>query len=150
VRKIGSASSPSIQKRGSWGSSKRPQLTLHPNPQLPHHLYRREARGEDRASFLTIYTEEGLVRKSTPCPMAAFSPPYCACPPLCSSVCLRILSLARCRGGRLSCRRVRAPPSGVPGRPPSPPPPCAHVIGLRGRRRGAPSLTAARGFSTIR
>ena len=55
-------------------------------------------------------------------------------PPLCSSVCLRILSLARCRGGRLSCRRVRAPPSGVPGRPPSPPPPCAHVIGLRGRR----------------
>jgi hypothetical protein len=68
-------------------------------------------------------------------------------PPLCSSVCLRILSLARCRGGRLSCRRVRAPPSGVPGRPPSPPPPCAHVIGLRGRRRGAPSLTAARGFA---
>jgi hypothetical protein len=69
-------------------------------------------------------------------------------PPLCSSVCLRILSLARCRGGRLSCRRVCAPPpSGVPGRPPSPPPPCAHVIGLRGRRRGAPSLTAARGFA---
>ena len=47
MRKIGSASSPSIQKRGSWGSSKRPQLTLHPNP-----------------NFLTIYTEERLVGKT--------------------------------------------------------------------------------------
>ena len=30
---------------------------------LPHHLYRSETRGEDRANFLTTYTEVRLVGK---------------------------------------------------------------------------------------
>ena len=58
------ASSPPIQKTGSWGSS----------GQLPHHLYRSRARGEvykrplitplQPHSFPTTYTEDGLVGKS--------------------------------------------------------------------------------------
>ena len=53
VGKLGSTSSPPIQKRGSWGSSS----------QLPHHLYRKRPRGEARANFPTTYTEDGFVGK---------------------------------------------------------------------------------------
>ena len=87
------------------------------------------------------------MRKSTPCPMAAFIPSYCACPP---SARLSVYAFSLWHAVAVGAFRADAcapPPSGVPGRPPSPPPPCAHVIGLRGRRRGAPSLTAARGFA---
>ena len=33
------------------------------HPYLPHHLYRRRARGEARVNFPTTYTEDGLVGK---------------------------------------------------------------------------------------
>ena len=46
--KLGSTSSPSIQKTRSWGSS---------GP-LPHDLYRRRARGEARVYFLAIYIQK--------------------------------------------------------------------------------------------
>jgi len=77
VGKLGSTSPPPIQKKASWGSwgqlphhlyrrrargevSKRPQLTP---PYLPHHLYRKRPRGEARVNCLTTYTEDGLVGK---------------------------------------------------------------------------------------
>ena len=60
VGKLGSTSSPPIQKTGSWGSwQKRPLIT---SPELPHHLYRRRARGEARVNFPTTYTEYANVR----------------------------------------------------------------------------------------
>ena len=72
------SSPPPIQKEASWGSSgqlphhlyrrrargevsKRPQLTP---PYLPHHLYRKRPRGEAQVNCLTTYTEDGLVGKS--------------------------------------------------------------------------------------
>ena len=41
------------------------------HPYLPHHLYRREARGEARVNFPTTYVEYGLVGK-----LRSTSPPH--------------------------------------------------------------------------
>jgi hypothetical protein len=53
VGKIEPASSPPIQKKGSWGSWR----------ELPHHLYRIRPRGEAGVNCPTTYTEDGLVGK---------------------------------------------------------------------------------------
>jgi hypothetical protein len=122
VRNLHPLSSPQpIQKQGSWGSS----------GQLPHHLYRIRPRGEARGP-----TSPPPIQRSGEVPLLA--PPHLSAAASGNSA-VRVVAFVP------TCVR----PSGVPVRPPSPPPPCAHVIGLRGRRRG-PSLTAARGFSTIR
>ena len=46
-----------------WGSSQRPLIT---SSELPHHLYRKRARGEARVNFLTTYIEECLAGKLLP------------------------------------------------------------------------------------
>ena len=96
--KLESTSSPPIQKMGSWGSSS----------QLPHHLYRREARGE----VVLLHAFLNIVR--------------CLPPPVTAAPLWHAVAVVAFRAG--ACAR----PSGMrPVCPPSPPPALLRAPGPR-------------------
>ena len=128
---------------------KRPLIT---SSDLPHHLYRKEPRGEAETrslitplqpSFPITYTEDGLVGKFFPDSPTTYGEEQlvgklasvrlfagkrvrCLPPPARLSVCHAFSSVAV---AVFAFAQVRARPSGAPVCLPPPPPSCARVIG---------------------